>query len=63
MTYLLYKKQTQVTGISLNCTFISQRNSNRNRKTASTLEVQLPSGPQVSVLVRKQESAVEREFS
>ena len=59
---ILYKKQTHVTSISLNCMFISQRNSNPNLKTASTLGVQLPSGPQVSVLVRKQESAVEREF-
>ena len=46
-----------------NCTFISQRNSNPNARIASTLGVQLPSGPQVSVLVSQQESTVEREFS
>ena len=60
---ILYKKQTHVTGISLNCTLISRRNSNPNLKTASTLGLQLPSGQQVSVLVSKQESTVEREFS
>ena len=60
---ILYKKQTHVTGISLNCTFISRRNSNPNLKTASTLGLQLPSGQKVSVLVSKQESTVEREFS
>ena len=60
---ILYKKQTHVTGISLNCTLISRRNSNPNLKTASTLGLQLPSGQQVSVLVSKQESTVERECS
>ena len=49
--------------ITLNCTFISQRNSNPNARIASTLGVQLPSGQQVSVLVSKQESTDEREFS
>ena len=55
------KKQTQVTGISLNCTFILKR-LNPNPKISSTLKEDFPSGARVSVLVNKQQSAVERLF-
>ena len=65
ISLLLYSLKTHACDryFTLNCTFISHRNTNPNPRIASTLGVQLPSGPQVSVLVSKQESAVEREFS